>query len=75
MMGSSPVFGISIWLIAKAFVLLALFMYIVFSLVVIRQIRLMLETVDMGLNLPIRFIGWAHFLFAVGIFVIALTIL
>ena len=75
MMGSSLIFGISIWLVVKVFVLLALVMYIVFSLVVIRQIRLMLETVDMGLNLPIRFIGWGHFLFAVGIFVIALVIL
>ena len=75
MMGSSQIFGISIWLVAKAFVLLALAMYIVFSLVVIRQIRLMLETVDMGLNLPIRLIGWGYFLFAVGIFVIALITL
>jgi len=75
MMGSSLIFGISIWLVVKVFVLLALLMYIVFSLVVIRQIKLMLETVDMGLNLLIRFIGWAHFLFAVGIFVIALLIL
>ena len=75
MMGSSLIFGISIWLVVKVFVLLVLVMYIVFSLVVIRQIKLMLETVDMGLNLLIRFIGWGHFLFAVGIFVIALTIL
>ena len=75
MVGSSLIFGITIWLVPKVFVLLALVMYIVFSLVVIRQIKLMLETVDMGLNLLIRFIGWGHFLFAVGIFVIALTIL
>jgi len=75
MAGSSFVFGISVWLVAKIFVLLFLAMYIVFSLVVIRQIKLMLKTVDMGLNLPIRFIGWVHFLFAVGIFVIAFVIL
>lgn len=70
-----PLIGISVWLAVKIFILLFLAIYIVFALVVIRQIKLMLQTLDMGLNLPIRFIGWAHFLFAVGIFVIAILIL
>ncbi len=70
-----PLLGISVWLAIKIFVLLFLGMYIIFALVVIRQIALMSGTLDMGLNLPIRFIGWGHFLFAVGIFVIALIIL
>ena len=70
-----PLLGISVWLAVKIFVLLFLGMYIIFALVVIRQIALMSGTLDMGLNLPIRFIGWGHFLFAVGIFVIALIIL
>lgn len=70
-----PLIGVSVWLAVKIFVLLFLAIYIIFALVVIRQIKLMSETLDMGLNLPIRFIGWAHFLFAVGIFVIALLIL
>lgn len=70
-----PLLGISVWLAVKIFILLFLAIYIVFALVVIRQIKLMLQTLDIGLNLIIRFIGWAHFLFAVGIFLIALTIL
>lgn len=70
-----PILGISVWFAVKMFVLLFLAIYIVFALVVIRQIALMSGTLDMGLNLPIRFIGWGHFLFAVGVFVIALTIL
>lgn len=74
-MEAIPLVGISIWLAIKIFVLLFLGMYIIFALVVIRQIALMSGTLDMGLNLPIRFIGWTHFLFAVGIFVIALIIL
>ncbi len=74
-MEAIPLIGISVWLAVKIFVLLFLAIYIVFALVVIRQIKLMSETLDMGLNLPIRFIGWGHFLFAVGIFIIALTIL
>ncbi len=74
-MEAIPLLGISVWLAIKIFVLLFLGMYIIFALVVIRQIALMSGTLDMGLNLPIRFIGWGHFLFAVGIFVIALIIL
>jgi hypothetical protein len=74
-METIPVLGISVWLVSKIFVLLFLAIYIVFALVVIRQIKLMLHTLDIGFNLVIRFIGWAHFLFAVGIFLIALTIL
>ena len=74
-METIPLLGISVWFAAKVFILLFLAMYIVFALVVIRQIKLMLHTLDIGFNLPIRFLGWAHFLFAVGIFLIALTIL
>lgn len=74
-MEAIPLLGISVWLAVKIFTLLFLGIYIVFALVVIRQIALMSGTLDMGLNLPIRFIGWGHFLFAVGIFVIALLIL
>lgn len=70
-----PFLGITVWLLLKIFILLFLAIYIVFAIVVIRQIKLMLQTLDMGLNLPLRFLGWAHFLFAVGIFLIALTIL
>ena len=70
-----PLIGISVWLAVKIFILIFLGIYIIFAVVVIRQIKLMSETLDMGLNLPIRFLGWTHFLFAVGIFVIALTIL
>lgn len=74
-METIPVLGVSVWLATKVFILLFLAIYIVFALVVIRQIKLMMHTLDIGFNLPIRFLGWAHFLFAVGIFLIALTIL
>ena len=75
MTGTALFWGVSVWLVAKIFVLLALAIYMVFAVVVVRQIRLMLETVDMGFNVFIRFMGWAHLLFAIGIFVIAILIL
>lgn len=70
-----PILGISVWLIAKVLVLIALAIYLVFAVVVIRQISLMIETVEAGFETPIRLLGWGHFLFAVGIFVLALIIL
>lgn len=67
--------GISIWLIIKIFVLLFLAIYIVFGLVVVKQISLMEETLDAGFSFPIKAVGWAHLFFSIGVFVIALLIL
>jgi len=67
--------GISIWLVAKIFVVLFLGIYVVFGLVIIKQIRLMLDTLDIGLALIIRLIGWAHLLFAIGVFILGIIIL
>lgn len=67
--------GLSVWLVAKIFVLLALAIYIVFAVVIIRQIYLMVDTTDIGFSLPIKTVGWTHLLFAVGIFVFALITL
>lgn len=74
-METIPLLGISVWLVVKIFVMLALAIYIVFALVVLKQISLMISTVEMGFSLPIRLIGWAHLLFAIGIFILALIIL
>ena len=70
-----PILGISVWLVAKVLVLIALAIYLVFAVVVVRQINLMIETVEVGFETPIRLLGWGHFLFAIGIFVLALIIL
>jgi len=74
-METIPLIGVSVWLVAKIFVLLFLGIYIVFGFVVIKQINLMLNTIDVGFSLPIRFLGWAHLLFSIGVFVLALIIL
>ncbi len=74
-METIPLIGITVWAAAKIFVLLALAIYIIFALVVIKQIGLMLSTLEMGLGLVIRFVGWGHLLFAVGIFILAILIL
>ena len=67
--------GITILGVAKIFVLFALGLYIVFALVVIKQVSLMTRTVEVGLEGFIKLIAWAHLVFAVVVFFIALTIL
>ena len=67
--------GISVLGVAKIFVLFALGLYIIFALVVIKQVSLMTKTVEVGLEGFIKLIAWAHLIFAVVVFFIALTIL
>lgn len=67
--------GISILAIGKVFVLIALGIYIVFALVVVRQVKLMTSTVEVGLDFFIKLIAWAHLIFAIFVFITALIIL
>ena len=70
-----PLLGISIWSVAKVMVLFALILYIVFAFVIIKQAKIMTETLELGLEKTIRTISFAHMLFAVGTFILALIIL
>lgn len=74
-METIPLLGISIWLIAKIFVLIGLLLYLAFSLVVIRQVQLMIETVEVGFEAPIKFLAYVHLAFAVLVLILALIIL
>ena len=74
-MGTFPFAGLSVWLVAKVFILIAIGIYLVFALVVIRQISLMIETVEVGFSFPIRLVCWLHLLFTIGVFLVALVTL
>jgi len=74
-METIPLTGISVWLIAKIFVLVALGLYIIFAVVIVKQVGLMIKTVKVGFETPIKYVAWGHLLFAVGIFVLAIIIL
>jgi prepilin signal peptidase PulO-like enzyme (type II secretory pathway) len=67
--------NLSIWLMVKFFVLLALFVYIVFAFLVVREVDLMTRTVKDIFNLPIKIISWLHLVFSLLIFLLALIIL
>ena len=67
--------GVSIWQVAKIFVLVALAIYAIFAWVVVRQVDLMTRVVSGDLDLPIKIISWLHFFFSIFIIFLAFTIL
>ena len=72
---SNPIFGISIWLAVKVVALILLGMYLVFALIVVRQIKLMTSTLALGFEAPIILLGYVHLAFAILVFLAALVIL
>jgi hypothetical protein len=68
-------FNITIWSVVKIFVIIALAIYAIFAAVVLKQIKMMTDTIEVGFETPVKFIGLVHFLFAVGVLVFALIIL
>lgn len=71
----NPIFGISIWLVVKIATLILLGLYLVFSLVIVRQVKLMTDTLSLGFEALIIMLGYVHLAFAVLVFLTALIIL
>ncbi len=70
-----PFIGISIWAIAKVFVALALVLYVIFGLVVVRQVQLMIDTLEVGFETFVRMLAIGHLIFSIVVFALALIIL
>lgn len=70
-----PIIGISLWLVVKVFALIALLIYIIFSLVIVRQVNLMTETLEVGFEAPLKLAAIVHVVLAIGVFALALIIL
>lgn len=71
----APSIGISVWLIVKIAALILLGFYIVFALIVVRQTKLMTDTLSLGFEAPIILLGYVHLAFAIVVFLTALAIL
>ena len=74
-MEAVPILGISVWLVAKIAALILLGMYLIFALVVVRQVQLMTDTIAVGFEVPIRLFSYLHLIFAVLVFLTALIML
>lgn len=70
-----PFIDLSVWFVVKIFISFAILLYVIFSLVIIRQVNLMTDTLEVGFEAPIRLIAVAHFILAVAVFILALIIL
>jgi hypothetical protein len=67
--------GISVWTVGKIAILFALSIYILFAVIVVRQVKLMGQTLNGHLNFIIKLVGWIHLLVAIAAFLLALFIL
>lgn len=67
--------SIQIWTISKAIVCFALFLYIIFAVVVVRQVRLMTEAIDFSLDWFLKMVAMIHLLGAIFILLLAIIIL
>jgi hypothetical protein len=74
-MTTIPLLGISVWLIAKIFILFGLVIYFVFALVVVRQVQLMTETLAVGFETQLKILSYLHLAFAILVFLAALIVL
>lgn len=61
--------------ILKLFVLFGVAIYITFAVVLIKQVRIMTSTIDVGLEWPIKVVSYLHLAFAILVFLFALVTL
>ncbi len=65
----------SIWLVVKIFFVVGIAIYLIFSLVVVKQVALMTSTVNMGFEFPVKILAYLHLIFAIVVLLLALIIL
>lgn len=65
-------FSFSFDLILKGLLLFGMLFYIAFGIIVVRQVGLMIKTLDGTVNLPIKIIAWIHLGMILGLFLIIL---
>lgn len=63
------------WLVIKAFTLLGFAIYIVFSIVIVRQERLMSAVIEEGFEPVIKSLALIHLLASIALFVVAIILL
>ena len=66
---------ISIWVVAKWFVVAALVIYLVFALVIVRQVYMMTRVVSGELDLAVKVAAWVYFVLSLLVFFLALVVL
>lgn len=65
----------NIWMVVKFFTVVLLGMYMIFALVIVRQVKMMTDTLQLGFEGPAKLLSYAHLIFAAFVLLSALTIL
>ena len=60
-------------MVAKIFVLVGIVVYAIFAGVVVRQVKLMTDTLEVGFEFVLRLFSWALFLLSILVFLFALV--
>jgi hypothetical protein len=68
-------FALNPWIVIKILLLIGLLFYIVFAIIIVRQVKLMSQVLTGLFEGVIDFIAWVHLLVAVLIFIAALAII
>lgn len=71
----SSLFSLEIWVVFKVLIVLGLFIYLLFSLVIIRQVDLMTGVLSGKLNPELKIVALVHFVFALIVLISAIIIL
>jgi len=66
---------IDIWKFAKIIYLFVFFLYIVFAVIIVRQVKIMAKTLTGALENNFRIASLLHLVLAIGLFFLALIIL
>lgn len=69
------ILNISIWAVAKILILFALAIYLIFAVVVIRQVNAMTKVISGQLNMPLKILSWLHLLFTILVILVCIVVL
>jgi len=64
--------GLGFLIIVKYFIITFLVLYVIFALVVVRQVHLMTQTLDVGFETPIKLLSFIHLALAVAVILFAI---
>ena len=64
-----------IFLLIKVGLIIFLFLYLIFATVVIRQVKMMTETLEVGFETQVKFIVLLHFVIALVVFLMSIFVI
>lgn len=70
-----PLTTISYWIIIKIFILIALLVYLAFSVFLVRQVEMMTKTLRVGFEFPIKISSYLHLGITILVLFLALVVL